>query len=104
MVERHGKFGAFHVCKDHGTISIQNGSAVCTGAIFEAIKVKAENIQVKACGISQYLGEPAPDLEALVRQRVAAMGLHMDDLDLFVEGGSDAADDEPDHWINVRPW
>ena len=104
MVERNGKFGAFHVCKDHGTISIQGGQVVCKGAIFEAVKKQINQLSVKASSAVQYNGEKPTDLELAVRTQVAALGLYMDDLDLFVEGGPNAADYEPIHWMNLRPY
>ena len=104
MVERHGKFGAFHVCKDHGTISIQGGKVICTGEIFTMMKTSVKNIAAKRATATHYNREKTTDLELLVRTEVAAMGFYMDDLDLFVEGGVNIADEEPDHWMNVRPY
>jgi hypothetical protein len=104
MVERSGKFGAFHVCKDHGTISIQGSQVVCTGSIFESLKNQTKKLTVTSGTATQYNGEKPTDLELTVRTQVAAMGLYMDGLDLFVEGGPNAADDEPSHWMNLRPY
>jgi hypothetical protein len=31
-------------------------------------------------------------------------GVEINELDRFIEGGSEAADDDPDHWMNTRPY
>lgn len=104
MAERDGKFGRFYVCAAHGTLSVQNGRVRCTGEIFKAIQRKLRPLKVRTTGVEQYNGEPPADLELLVRSKMASMGVWATELDLFVEGGQGAAEDDPDHWRNLRPY
>ena len=87
-VVRRGRFGAFWCCPNsrpgdnHGTRT-----------------VTTEHLPD---GASPF---PAPDLELLVRTKmVAQFGVHMSDLDLFVEGAPEDTDWDEDHWSNVRPY
>lgn len=101
MKERHGKYGIFHSCHQHGTASIQGGKLFCTGDIYKATKTALEKISVNFVSAYQYRGEKPIDLEFVVRCKAASLGVYLDDLDLFVEGGEEAAMDEEDHWMNT---
>lgn len=102
LTHRIGKFGPFDFCKNkHGSISVQGTKIVATGNIFEVLAHQTHSLTLAQIGIE--LGEN--NLEVLVRRQMASVfGVDMTELDLFVEGGADAAQDEPDHWMNGRPY
>lgn len=84
MIIRSGKFGEFYCCPrsnpsdNHGTAPISQRER----------------------------GHPlGPNLDQLIqRQMMYFGGGRISDLDLFVEGGEETANDEPDHWMNTRPY
>ena len=45
-----------------------------------------------------------PDINRAVLRGMASMGVYMGDMDHFIEGGKEAAQDEDDHWMNCRPY
>lgn len=84
MIERDGKYGKFLCCPksnpsdNHGTLTILKGRPA-TGRFHNAV-----------------------DLDMLIQHQMMGMGVKMSDLDLFVEGGVGMAEDDDDHWMNVR--
>jgi hypothetical protein len=128
---RHGKFGAFHYCREHGTFSIQGKRLHATKSVYmmyakisssmmrlrfglvvstvPTSRFYREFIDEPAGHIEPYLNQPNLDLNDLVIQGIAAMGLHMTDTDLFLSDVDPSAyqnleDEEPDHWMAGRPW
>ena len=100
MQQRSGEFGAFYVCpKGHGTISVQGTKVVATGAIFSTF---AKIVQKKRHPLQDIECMTEPNIERSVRLGMATMGMHLSEMDLFIEGGREAAQDEPDHWMNER--
>lgn len=97
MQKRNGKFGPFFYCQPHGTISLQGKKLHTTGEITSKIKSLVTSKKVTSSCDQK-------DLEILVRIEMAKFGVLMNDLDLFIEGGAQAAHDEPDHWMNSRPF
>jgi len=88
-VVRKGRFGAFWCCPNS-----QPGDNHGTRAVIRA-----------PLDIGDAAPYPNPDLELLVRTKmVAQFGVHMSDLDRFVEGAPEDADWDEDHWSNVRPY
>ena len=98
-----GKFGEFFACKDHGTISVQNGQVITKGEMTKALK----KTSVRLYGADDFRPYEKFDLELEVRKQVVELGGWIDDLDLFIEGSPEASnseEEEPDHWMNVRPY
>lgn len=98
-----GKFGEFFSCKEHGTISIQGGQVVTKGAMTKALR----KIAVITRGSDEFKPYQKFDLELEVRKQAVALGGWIDDLDMFIEGSPEASnseEEEPDHWMNVRPY
>lgn len=96
MVLRDGRNGEFWACaksypgNNHGTYSVE---------------VKVMRIDRAAVRITPYEPSQQPiDLELEVRKQVAAFGMHLTDLDRFVEGDWRDAEWDEDHWSNVRPY
>jgi hypothetical protein len=104
MAHRAGKHGSFFVCKEHGTASIQGGNLVCTGEIFQwAKRISTSNrLSVDRCVAFQN-ASPRFDLEFEVRKQALIFGVDITELDRFIECGQEAADDDEDHWMNLRP-
>lgn len=101
MIKRSGKFGPFHSCKDHGTVSVQGSKLVATGQIHKALTLALTQSHTA----SHCTTGGVPDLEYYIRTKIAGdFGIIMDELDLFCEGGPETADDDPDHWMNLRPY
>ena len=101
MQERNGKFGRFSFCAfGHGTFSVQGKKLHATGEIFtkmaEAEKARQELSRIEATEI--------PDINRAVLRGMASMGVYMNDMDHFIEGGREAAQDESDHWMNCQPY
>jgi hypothetical protein len=95
MPQRNGKFGTFYFCKlGHGTASVQGSKLFVTGAIFTKIAEARKGIE----GMEMEM----PDIEVAVSRGMASMGFFMNDMDRFIEGGREAAQDEEDHWMNGR--
>lgn len=90
MVERSGKFGKFLCCPksnptdNHGTISLETRAV--TGQ--------------DTYNHSSVLSKDSLDMQ--IHRQMMGFGVRMTDLDLFVEGGPEAAQDEDDHWMNTR--
>lgn len=98
MTPRNGIHGDFFLCKVHGTLSFQGPKVVCSGAIFKKFQ---SGLQVKA---GRFVTVEKIDLEFETRKQAAMLGVDINELDRFIEGGEDAANDDPDHWMNVRPY
>lgn len=97
-----GKFGVFFSCRGHGTISKQGTKVVATGAMLQSIN---QNLLISKGHVEQYKQCSKPfDLEQEVRNKMVGFGYYMTDLDLFIEGGDDTANDDQDHWMNLRPY
>jgi len=69
------------------------------------------NVKTVLQAIKAYSPEPgipgkAPDLEFEIRKQMVGFGGYMTDLDLFIEGDLDqiTEEDEPDHWVHMRPY
>lgn len=91
LVIRNGKFGEFYACPksnpsdNHGTVSLLP----------------------KETGQTRYnrAYHGSVGLDKMIQAQMMYMGGgRMTDLDLFIEGGEDAANDDPDHWMNTRPY
>lgn len=87
MILRNGKFGKFWACPksnpsdNHGTISVGSARFITRGF------------------------SPVPaSLEIAMEIQMLQFGVRMTDLDRFIEGGVEAADDDPYHWMNERPY
>ena len=93
-----GKHGDFFSCRDHGTLSFQGPKVFCSGDIYKKFSA---GLQVKAQG---FISVENIDLEFETRKQAASFGVDITELDRFIEGDEDAANDEPDHWMNVRPY
>jgi len=101
MLQRSGKFGLFNFCPSgHGTASVQGKKLHVTGAIFtkmaEAQQARRELLRMEAT--------ETPDINRAVLRGMASMGVYMNDMDHFIEGGREAAQDEDDHWMNCRSY
>ena len=101
MLQRNGKFGPFSFCQSgHGTASMQGSKLRVTGAIFtkmaEAEQARHELARMEATEM--------PDINRAVLRGMASLGVFMNDMDHFIEGGREAAQDEDDHWMNCRPY
>jgi hypothetical protein len=103
MEERNGKFGVFHYCRPHGTVSVQGRKVVASGAIKQYLdSIMARRSQRHALADIDWTEMPIIDVA--VQRQMAAYGMIMTDMDRFCEGGAEAAMDEPDHWMNMRPY
>jgi hypothetical protein len=70
----------------------------CSGDIYKKFSA---GLQVKAQG---FISVENIDLEFETRKQAASFGVDITELDRFIEGDEDAANDEPDHWMSVRPY
>lgn len=101
MGKRNGKFGPFSYCPSgHGTASIQGSKIYVKGAIYA--KYAAYHEAMRKSHYVEPLEMRVPDINRIVLGQMSSMGFHMSDLDLFIEGGKEAASDEDDHWRNTR--
>ena len=107
-IVRQGKFGAFYCCPNS-----RQGDNHGTRAV--AVQNEIEKIVANARHNDSAPPSP-PDLEKIVRTGMVTLaGVHMSDVDLFVdlfvEGNWRDADifdggpfDDSDHWSNQRPY
>lgn len=101
MPQRDGKFGLFSFCPSgHGTASVQGSKLHVTGAIY-AKMAEAEQARRELASMET---TETPDINQAVLRGMASLGVYMNDMDHFVEGGREAAQDEDDHWMNCRPY
>lgn len=106
MVKRSGKFGEFFYCKNHGTMSVQNGKLVATGKI--KLKLSSQVRKLKLSEISTGF-QNQPKLSEQMEMQMMFFGVRMTETDCFIEGETlelmqlNAQDDE-DHWLNTRPY
>ncbi len=101
MAKRTGKFGPFSACpKGHGTASVNGSKLRVTGHIYLRYVDRLDAL--RQWSYVEPLELRAPDLNGIVLGQMSGMGFHMSDLDLFIEGGKEAASDEDDHWRNTR--
>ena len=101
MPQRSGKFGLFNFCPSgHGTASVQGSKLRVTGAIFTKMAEAAQARHELACMEVTEM----PDINRAVLRGMALMDVFMNDMDHFIEGGREAAQDEDDHWMNCRPY
>lgn len=95
MILRNGKYGPFFYCKDHGTISMRAA---------KKITVLLKRIEDEHTYVGGYNENPLKDL--IFRQSIG-LGEPMDNLtDLAkftVDNHYDAQDNE-DHWMNIRDY
>lgn len=95
MVERSGKFGKFLCCPksnptdNHGTISLEKRAVVGQDIYNDRFH-------------SSMFSRDSLDME--IHRQMMGFGVRMTDLDLFIEGGPEAAEDETDHWMNMRDY
>lgn len=59
--------------------------------------------------IERYTGQQPVDLMFEVEKQMMGMGVKLTEIDRFIEGSTNelaqlAASDDPDHWLNFRPW
>lgn len=93
MEPRTGKYGDFFYCLNHGTIS---------KAAFKAL-LNAEYGPISNC-----VSLPNEDtLLEVVKRKGIQVGHHIDDLGQLVDWYNDneqSAEDDDDHWMNIRPY
>ncbi len=103
MCKRNGKFGPFRYCpRGHGTASVQGTKIHVTGAIFA--KYEQYHAALRQWNYVEPLEMHIPDINGIVLGQMSNMGVHMSDIDIFIEGGKDAASDEDEHWRNTRAY
>ena len=101
MPQRNGKFGLFNFCPSgHGTASVQGSKLRVTGAIF----TKMAEVEQARYELARMEVTEMPDINRAVLRGMASMGVFMHDMDHFIEGGREAAQDEDDHWMHCRPY
>lgn len=101
MPQRQGKFGTFSFClSGHGTASVQGKKLRVTGAIF----TKMADAEQARRELARMEATEMPDINRAVLRGMASLGVFMNDMDHFIEGGREAAQDEDDHWMNCRPY
>lgn len=96
MIIRSGKFGEFLCCPksnptdNHGTIS------------------KSKKASPKASykfSDREYVKPPEDSLSSMIEKQMMYMGGGiLTDLDRFVEGGQEEAEDDDSHWMNTREY
>lgn len=89
LIEREGKFGKFWCCPN-STIGDNHGTFKTRQMLYN--KLYHDSIP------------PERDLDFLVRKEMMTFGIEMTELDRFIEGGIEAAEDDEDHWMNTRPY
>lgn len=105
MVRRNGVFGEFFSCKQHGTISVQNGNVVATGEVYKKLRNRQTLTLSKVgnCVVDEI------SLELQMQKQIMGFGVQIGELDKFIEGETLElaqlnADDDEDHWLNTRPY
>lgn len=94
MEPRTGKYGDFFYCQDHGTISKK------------AVMRAAWNTPNEMATTESIAFNKDPLLTAIKRKGVA-MGHHVDEMGELIDWFNDmesAAEDDEDHWMNIRPY
>lgn len=94
MVIRSGKFGKFFACPKSNPTDNHGTKAFVIKRVIEIIGQKAYN--------TKYHGES--DLDHIIQTQMMPFIGRMTDLDLFIEGGYDAAMDDENHWMNTREY
>lgn len=88
MEHRTGKFGGFWYCKEHGTISEKEVGMI--GRLALAGIADAASLQ--------------DDLLMQIERISLEFGVKASELESWIVDDPDAADYEPDHWHNIRPY
>lgn len=94
MELRTGKYGAFFYCRDHGTIGVEAARGIK--------RLQANDLAVNTPVF--YREDPLLDA---IKHKGVEMGHHVDDLGQLVDWFNDneqSAEDDDDHWMNIRPY